>query len=133
MKKLLIVCTALLLNTAVNAQDATRQTTTTTTQEAQQSSATQTNVGTDAKMADGVVMKDNKMWVMKGGKTMEMTSDMTLRDGSVVMVNGMVKHTDGSTVQMKNGERIDVNGKVAGTTVKATSTEVKTEHKATDK
>ncbi len=63
-------------------------------------------------MHDGVMMKHGKMMVMKDGKTMKMTEDMTMSDGTMVMKDGMVKMKDGKTMKMKNGEMVMMDGKM---------------------
>src|SRR5579862_2917818 len=65
----------------------------------------------DHKMKDCVMMKDGKMMTMMDGKTMVMDKDMTLKNGTVVMTNGMVKTKKGKTMQLKDGESLDMNGK----------------------
>ena len=57
-------------------------------------------------------MKDGKMMEMKDGKWAAMTMDATLKNGTMVMTNGTVKMTDGKTSQLKEGEGIDVDGKM---------------------
>ena len=64
------------------------------------------------KMKDCVMMKNGKMMVMKNGTKSEMTQTMTMDDGTTVMADGTVKNKDGKTWMMKNGEMIDMNGKV---------------------
>lgn len=61
---------------------------------------------------DCVMMKDSKMMVMKGGKTMAMDQDMTLTNGSVVSTNGMVVMSDGKSKQLKNGDCVYMSGKM---------------------
>ena len=61
---------------------------------------------------DCVMMKDSKMMVMKGGKTMAMDQDMTLTNGSVVSTDGMVKMNDGKSKQLKNGDCVYMSGKM---------------------
>ena len=64
------------------------------------------------KMKDCVMMKDSKMMVMKDGKTMMMDQDMTMKNGTMVMKDGTVKTKDGKTSMMKEGDSMDMNGKV---------------------
>ena len=61
---------------------------------------------------NGVTMQDNKMMVWKDGKTMAMDKDMMLKNGATVMTDGTVKMKDGKTMKMKNGEMMDMKGKV---------------------
>ena len=55
---------------------------------------------------DRVFMRNNKVFVVKNGKTTQLAKSMKLNDGSTVMVNGTVKLQDGSTMKLKNGEQI---------------------------
>jgi len=64
------------------------------------------------KMKDCCMMKDGKMMCMKGGKTMPMTMDMTMKNGTMVMKDGKVKMKDGKTMMMKNGDAVDMDGKM---------------------
>ena len=63
------------------------------------------------KMKDCIMMKNDSMMVMKGGKAMMLMEDTTVSNGTIVMKNGMVKMKDGSSHMMKDGECI-MNGKV---------------------
>jgi D-lyxose ketol-isomerase len=63
-------------------------------------------------MKDCVMMKDGKMWMMKGGKSMEMTQTMTMSNGTMVMADGSVKTKDGKTMMMKDGESMSMSGKM---------------------
>ena len=62
------------------------------------------------KMKDGVMMKDGKMMMMKDGKTMMMDKDMTMSNGTMVMMDGTVKMKDGKTMMMKNGQMMGMDG-----------------------
>jgi len=63
-------------------------------------------------MKDCVMMKDGKLTVIKGGKHMDMTEDMTLSNGTTVMKDGSVKMKDGSTTTLKDGDCIYMDGKI---------------------
>lgn len=63
-------------------------------------------------LKDVYVMKDSKMWQIKAGEKSEMTEDVTLVNGSIIMVNGTVKKTDGVTITLKNGQFIDLEGNI---------------------
>jgi hypothetical protein len=69
-------------------------------------------MGKSTKMKDCVMMKDGKMMVEKGGKTMEMDKSMTMSNGSVVMPDGSVKMKDGTTKMLKDGDCVYMNGKM---------------------
>ncbi len=63
-------------------------------------------------MKDCIMKKDGKITVMKDGKTMDLTSDMTLENGTVVMKDGTVKTKDGKTSMLEDGDCVYMNGKV---------------------
>lgn len=97
MKNLTVLIAALFISLGIVAQS--------------NSTSTGMNQTTGTKMkADHYWMKDGKMWCTKNGKTMEMTKDMTLANGTVIMKDGTVKKADGTTMTLKNGERVDANG-----------------------
>ena len=59
---------------------------------------------------DGVMMKDGKMMVLKDGKTMPMTKEMTMSDGTKVMPDGSVMKKDGTKMMMKDGDGMNMSG-----------------------
>jgi len=59
-----------------------------------------------------LMMKDNKMWVVKGDKSAAMTADMTLSDGTKVFTTGAYQTKDGKKMMMKNGDCIGMDGKM---------------------
>ena len=61
---------------------------------------------------DHCMMKDGKMTMMKGGKMMPMTADMTMADGTVCMTDGTCKMKDGTTMKMKDGQCMMMSGKM---------------------
>lgn len=65
------------------------------------------------KMKDCVMMDDGKMMVMKGGQTMAMDEDMTMKNGTMVMKDGTVKMKDGKTTMLKDGECVYMDGKMS--------------------
>lgn len=64
------------------------------------------------KMKDCVMMENGKMMMMKAGTSMAMTQDMTMTNGTMVMMDGTVKHKDGTTAMLKDGQCIYMNGKM---------------------
>lgn len=64
------------------------------------------------KMKDCVMMVDGKMMQMKGGKTMAMDQDMTMKNGTMVMKDGTMKMKNGKTTMLKEGESMDMTGKM---------------------
>ena len=62
---------------------------------------------------DYLMLKDGKMMETKDGNTMEMTQDMTLKNGSVVMMDGTVKMKNGQTRTLKEGDCVYMNGVIS--------------------
>jgi D-lyxose ketol-isomerase len=94
MKRLLIIVMAFAFSMAVKAQDTTAQ-------------------KMHQKMKeDHVMMKDNKLIQMKDGKMMDLTEDVTLTNGTVIMKDGNVKMKDGTTVMLKNGDYVTMDGTI---------------------
>jgi hypothetical protein len=58
---------------------------------------------------DCIRMKKGKMMVMKSGQWWELSQDTTL-NGTTVTTSGTVKKQDGSTIQLSEGEGVDMNG-----------------------
>lgn len=58
------------------------------------------------------MMKDGKMMHCKDGITMPMEKDMTMKNGTVCMVNGECVMKDRKKMTMKEGECMDMNGKM---------------------
>ena len=121
MKKLsMFVLAALVSSTAVLAQDSTTTTTKSTKSTTQQThKMSHDNMGSmhkmgGMKMKDCVMMKDNKMMVMKGGEKMAMDNETTFTNGSKVSTDGMLTKQDGTTKQLKNGDCIYMDGKMVG-------------------
>jgi hypothetical protein len=61
---------------------------------------------------DCIMMKDGKVWQTKDGNTAELTSDVTLPNGTVVSADGNVKTKDGKTTMLKDGDCVWMNGKM---------------------
>ncbi len=66
-----------------------------------------TNVECAMKMLNG------KMMMMVDGKMAIMDKEMVMEDGTIVMMDGTVKRKDGKTLQMKEGDCIDISGRTA--------------------
>ena len=63
---------------------------------------------------EGVMMKDGKLLMMKNGQTTQLTTDLTLDNGTVVMTNGTVKAKDGKTTVLKEGDYVSMDGTKMG-------------------
>lgn len=61
---------------------------------------------------DHIMMMDGKMVMQLKGKEMNMEKDMTLSNGTMVMMDGMIKSKDGITMMMKEGDAIGMDGKM---------------------
>lgn len=64
---------------------------------------------------DGAMMKDGVMMLIKSGKMSLMTSEMTLENGTRIMRDGTVIQKDGTKVMLKEGDHIDLEGKITKT------------------
>jgi hypothetical protein len=67
-------------------------------------------------VADGIKMLKGSMIVYKNGKASAMTTEMILSDGSRVMMDGTVVRKSGTKLRLKEGDHIDMNGKITNPT-----------------
>ena len=75
------------------------------------------NAATHRKPKDCCKMAENTMFVTKNGVTTAMATDMImLKNGTVIMVSGMVITKAGKKTQLKNGESINMQGMIYPTT-----------------
>lgn len=65
---------------------------------------------------DVYVFKNTKMWEVKSGKIAEMTKEVTLENGTIIKTTGEVVTKDGATTALKDGQYIDLEGKIGETT-----------------
>ncbi|MDQ2773032.1 MAG: hypothetical protein M3Y54_21310 [Bacteroidota bacterium] len=61
---------------------------------------------------DYCLMKDGKMTLMKGGKMVPLTANMTMSDGSMCMTDGTCKTKDGTIKRLKEGECMMMDGRM---------------------
>lgn len=61
---------------------------------------------------DRVIMKDGKMMLVSKDTWTPLDKEMAMSDGSVVMNDGTVRRKDGTTVKLKEGEGLDMNGRM---------------------
>jgi hypothetical protein len=94
MKKVLISLFAITLSLGVFAQDST------------------TNNMAPKQNHEGVILKNGKLLMMKNGQTTQLTTDLTLDNGTVVMTNGSVKTKDGTVTILKEGDYIGMDGTI---------------------
>lgn len=64
------------------------------------------------KMESCVMMKGGKMMCTMDGKTTPMTKTMTMKNGTKVMADGMVKMKNGKSMMLKDGQSVMMSGKV---------------------
>ncbi|MGV3631764.1 MAG: DUF6799 domain-containing protein [Bacteroidota bacterium] len=67
-------------------------------------------------VADGIKMLKGTMIVYKNGKASAMTSEMVLDDGTRVMMDGTVVRKSGTKLRLKEGDHIDMNGRISNPT-----------------
>jgi len=67
---------------------------------------------TEKKMEkDGyITLQGGQVMLVKDNKAEKLEKDKTLTDGTVVMINGIIKKADGTSMQMKEGDRIYLDG-----------------------
>ena len=53
-----------------------------------------------------ITMQAGHVLMVKDGKPEKLDKDKTLKDGTIVTVDGKIKKTDGNTVQMKEGDKL---------------------------
>ena len=61
---------------------------------------------------DYIVMKDGKMHLVKGGNITSLENYMTLPNGTTISTTGTVKSSEGTILQLKEGEKLDLDGKM---------------------
>jgi uncharacterized protein YdeI (BOF family) len=105
MKKLFVVVAAVMVSTAVFAQDDKK------TEPA--GTAVQAAPAAERKMAhECYTMKDNTLIHCMGAKHEPQTTDVKLKSGVTVTSKGEVIRADGSKQMLANGQCIDLNGKI---------------------
>ncbi len=66
----------------------------------------------DESHGDGVMMMNGKMMIQHSGKMTMMRHDTTMTDGTKVMTNGTCIKKDGAKMMMKEGQHMDMSGKM---------------------
>jgi len=61
---------------------------------------------------DGLLMKEDKLWVIKAGKKDQVSKPVKLENGTMVMIDGTVKAKDGTTMKLKNGDWVSMDGRI---------------------
>ena len=66
----------------------------------------------DWQKKDMILMKDQKVVVVKNGQKSDLLKDTTLANGTIISVAGLVTSTDGNTVTLKDGEYVNSDGTI---------------------
>lgn len=118
MKKLFAIVAAVIVSTAVFAQNDKK--------------AETTPPSAEKKMAhECYTMKDNALMHCMGDKAEAQKTDVKLKDGTTITAKGEVMKVDGSKSMLANGQCIDLNGKIGD--YEKMHAEMKMEKKADDK
>ncbi len=105
MKKLIFVFAALALSLASFAQ-------TDTTMKKMDHDKTMKHDQTDMSKTDGCMMMNGKMMMIKNGKMSSMSKPMTMSNGTKMLVDGTCIKKDGAKMKMKEGDHMDMSGKI---------------------
>ncbi len=83
----------------------------------------------DGMTHDCVVMKDGKMMMMHGSKTMPMTKEMTMTDGTKCLTDGTCLKKDGTKMTMTNGQCMMMDGSMTTMDKMMKGGKMKADHK----
>lgn len=61
---------------------------------------------------DCIIVKDGKVMIMRHGEKKVLDSTINLGNGAMVSPDGTVKMSDGTTKMIKEGEYVDMDGKM---------------------
>lgn len=92
-------------------------------------SAQTTNPTTTSKMHNGYSQKNHdgysynngKLMMSKSGTNSDVTQDATLNNGTTISTNGTVTWKNGKTQTLKEGDWVDMNGKVHSKNMKSSN------------
>ncbi len=62
---------------------------------------------------EGIWMKNGKLMVWENGQATQLTQDRTLSNGTLVMTDGTVKKSDGTTQTLREGDFISMDGTIS--------------------
>lgn len=102
MKKILMITLACCLTTGAFAQN-------------KMSDSKESKMESKDKMQpkETIELKGEKMMETKGENTRELQENKTLKNGTVVMTDGMLKTKEGKMIQLKAGESVDTKGNIS--------------------
>ncbi len=111
MKNLILVFTAMLFSLNVFAQsDSTKIKKTHKRVVTHKRVTTKTYPTHKAKHPDGVMLVDGKTMMIKEGKMTKLESDIYLNNGTKVTPEGMCVDKTGTTMMLKEGDHLDMEG-----------------------
>ena len=107
------------INSGSSSMDSTKKTAEAPANQTNTSVTTTVTTDTTAKVAvsDRIVMKDDKVYVVKNNESVFLEKNYKLESGAIVTAAGMVKYPSGKSAQLKNGQSIELK--------KPTTTEAK--------
>jgi len=82
---------------------------------------------------DRVIMKDDKIYMLKSGESSLLEKSYKLESGAVVSTTGSVKYPSGRVVQLKNGQFIELLKPVSSSTTTDTKKTTETKKPASSK
>jgi len=59
-------------------------------------------------MTDRILMRNDSLLIIQNGEATGLDKEYKLQSGAVVSIKGMVKYPSGKTVQLKNGQFIEL-------------------------
>lgn len=110
------------INSGGNTMDSTSKTVEAPANQTNTTVTTTVTTDTTTKVAvtDRIVMKDDKIYVVKNNESVLLEKSYKLESGVIVTSLGMVKYPSGKTAQLKNGQSIELKKPVT-TDAKKTS------------
>jgi hypothetical protein len=61
---------------------------------------------------DGIVMQAGQLKIVKSGRLYLLNSPVTLKNGTIVLTDGIINMTNGSTPSLKEDDYIDMDGNI---------------------
>jgi hypothetical protein len=61
---------------------------------------------------DGIVMQGGQLKIVRSGKLYLLNNPVTLKNGTIVLTDGIINMTNGSTPSLKEDDYIDMDGNI---------------------
>jgi hypothetical protein len=110
MKKLILVFTAILFSISSFAESDSTKVMKTHKRVVTSKRVTSKTYTTHKAHPDGVMLVDGKAMMIKNGKMTKLESDVYLNNGTKVTPEGMCTDKTGTSMMMKEGEHLDMEG-----------------------